>query len=149
MGRLEDKIKQYDCIAIDKNSFIYLMERNPIFFNVVRELFSSIESGTVYAVSSILLMTEVLTKPLRERDKVLVNRYMAFIGTFPNLELKEVNNKIAFKAAKLRAAYGLKTPDAIFIATAIQEKAKLFVTNDVRLQKVEGVETLLLNDYLD
>ena len=131
MGRLEDKIKQYDCIAIDTNSFIYLMERNPIFFNVVRELFSSIESGTVYAVSSILLMTEVLTKPLRERDKVLVNRYMAFIGTFPNLELKEVNNKIALKAAKLRAAYGLKTPDAIFIATAIQEKAKLFVTNDV------------------
>lgn len=48
MGRLEDKIKQYDCIAIDTNSFIYLMERNPIFFNVVRELFSSIESGTVY-----------------------------------------------------------------------------------------------------
>lgn len=38
--------------------------------------------------------------------------------------------------------------DALFVATAIEEKADAFVTNDIRLQKVEDIEMLVLDDFL-
>ncbi|WP_366556963.1 PIN domain-containing protein [Desulfosporosinus sp. BICA1-9] len=43
---------------------------------------------------------------------------------------REIDQNIALQAAKLRASYGFKTPDALFLATAIEEKAEAFITND-------------------
>ena len=149
MGRLEDEIKRFSRIAIDTNAFIYLMERHPKYFNVVRELFNAVEIGKVYAVSSVLLVTEVLTKPLKDGNKGLADRYLAFVSTFPNLGLREIDQNVALRAAKLRARYGFKTPDALFLATAMEEKAEAFITNDVRLQRIEDIEIVLLNDFVD
>lgn len=149
MGQLGESIKRFRRVSIDTNLFVYLMERNRDYFDSVKELFNAVESGKVFAVSSVLLMTEVLSKPLMDGDKGLADRYMAFIGTFPNLELREVDRRIAFRAAKLRAKYGLKTPDALFVATAIEEKAEAFVTNDIRLRKVDEIEILVLDDFFD
>jgi len=149
MGRLEDEIKHFSRIAIDTNAFIYLMERHPKYFDVVRELFNAVEIGKVYAVSSMLLVTEVLTKPLKDGNKGLADQYLAFVGTFPNLGLREIDQNVAIRAAKLRARYGFKTPDALFLATAMEEKAEAFITNDVRLQKMEDIEIMLLNDFVD
>ncbi len=149
MGRLEETIKQFSRIAIDTNSFIYLMERHPKYFKLVRELFNTVEVGKVYAVSSVLLITEVLTKPLKDGDKGLADRYLAFVSSFPNLGLREIDQKVAIQAAKLRARYGFKTPDALFLATAMEEKAEAFVTNDVQLTRVENIKIVLLNDFVE
>ncbi|SPF46275.1 PilT protein domain protein [Candidatus Desulfosporosinus infrequens] len=149
MGRLEDDIKRFSRIAIDTNAFIYLMERHPKYFTIVRELFNAVEIGKVYAVSSVLLITEILTKPLKDSNKGLADRYLAFISTFPNLGLREIDQNIALQAAKLRARYGFKTPDALFLATAMEEKAEAFITNDVRLQGIENIEIVLLNNFVE
>lgn len=149
MGRLEEHLKRSSRIAIDTNSLIYLMERHPKYFNIVHELFNTIESGKVYAISSVLLITEVLTKPIKDGNKGLADRYLAFVSTFPNLGLREIDQKVAFQAAKLRARYGFKTPDALFLATAIEEKAEAFITNDIRLQGVENIEIMLINDFVE
>src|SRR5665648_965326 len=101
MGRLEDEIKHFSRIAIDTNAFIYLMERHPKYFDVVRELFNAVEIGKVYAVSSMLLVTEVLTKPLKDGNKGLADQYLAFVGTFPNLGLREIDQNVAIRAANL------------------------------------------------
>ncbi|HZK86119.1 MAG TPA: PIN domain-containing protein, partial [Desulfosporosinus sp.] len=106
---------------------MYLMERHPKYFDVGRELFNDVEIGKVYAVSSMLLVTEVLTKPLKDGNKGLVDQYLAFVGTFPNLGLREIDQNVAIRAAKLRARYGFKTPDALFLATAMEEKAEAFI----------------------
>ncbi|MCD5406922.1 MAG: hypothetical protein LRZ99_04455 [Desulfotomaculum sp.] len=67
MARLEFILKKYDRIAIDTNSFIYLLEKNNEYFKMCREIFYSIEKGSYHGVTSILLLTEVLTKPLKVR----------------------------------------------------------------------------------
>ncbi len=55
---------------------------------------------------------------------------------------------IAQKAGLLRQLHnGLKTPDAIHVATAILAKADRFVTNDqviLKLKKVEGLTMISL-----
>lgn len=149
MGRLEADIKRYSRIAIDTNAFIYLMERHPKYFTIVRELFNAVEIGKVYAVSSALLITEVLTKPLKDGNKGLADQYLAFISTFPNLGLREIDQNVAHQAAKLRARYGFKTPDALFLATALEEKAEAFITNDVRLKGIENIEIVLINAFVE
>lgn len=48
----------------------------------------------------------------------------------------------------LRVNYNLKTPDAIHLATAIEHKADVFITNDKQLKKVKEIAILYLGDYL-
>ena len=55
---------------------------------------------------------------------------------------------IAEKAAELRAEYGIKTPAAIQFAIAMENNATLFVTNDMDLKRVRGIEVLVLKEYL-
>ena len=62
--------------------------------------------------------------------------------------LREINYNIAVKAAKIRAEYGLKTPDSIFIATAIYESAQVFITNDIKLKKVSEIDFIILDEFI-
>lgn len=70
------------------------------------------------------------------------------ISTFPNLTVRYVDNDVCSTAAELRAKYGFKTPDAIFVATAIEEGSEVFITNDIRLKNVDEIKCLIINDYL-
>ena len=56
------------------------------------------------------------------------------------------NIDIAHRAAEYRARYGLRTPDAIHVATAVQARAEVFLTNDRRLRRVEEIDVLLVED---
>ena len=49
-------------------------------------------------------------------------------------------------AAEVRARHGLRTPDAIMLATAVESGATLAITNDAAWRKVTGIEVLLLGD---
>jgi len=59
-----------------------------------------------------------------------------------------IDAALARRAIILRASYEIHVPDALQIAAAIEAGATLFVTNDRRLSKVEEIEILLLEDYL-
>jgi predicted nucleic acid-binding protein len=52
-------------------------------------------------------------------------------------------------ASDLRAKYGIKTPDAIQIATTIYGGSRSFITNDDLLKKVKEVKVLLLDDLVN
>lgn len=53
--------------------------------------------------------------------------------------LKEIDAAVIEKATELRAAVGLKTPDAIHAATAILGGVAAFWTSDTRLSKCPGL----------
>jgi len=50
----------------------------------------------------------------------------------------DINSETFQLAAKLRAQHGLKTPDALHLATAIQNECEQFWTNDDRLNTAAG-----------
>ncbi|MBU4227156.1 PIN domain-containing protein [bacterium] len=68
--------------------------------------------------------------------------------TFPNLQVKELNENIADIASGLRANYNINTPDAIQIATSLEAKADIFITNDATLKKISEIKVLLLSEML-
>ena len=55
---------------------------------------------------------------------------------------------LARRAVVLRAEYGLRVPDALQIAAALEARATAFVTNDQRLTKVKELSVFQFDDYL-
>jgi len=52
------------------------------------------------------------------------------------------------RKGKLRANYNINTPDAIQIATSLEVKADIFITNDANLKKISEIKVLLLSEML-
>lgn len=150
MNPLEIVLKQSSVVAADTMVFIYHVQDHPRYSSLTQKLFATWERGGVAGVTSVLTLLELLVRPLRVGDARAAADYRELLTTFPNLTLVPVNEEIAAKAADLRARYGLRTPDAIQIATAIWAGAGAFVTNDRDLSRVGGeVRVVVLDRVLE
>jgi predicted nucleic acid-binding protein len=115
-------------------------------------IFAALAEGKFTAVLSTISMTELLVKPFAEGKKEAVEACEVFLQGLPNSRWVPPRPEIAKEAARLRASYRLRTPDALLIATALVEGAKAFLTNDTDLKRVEAEEKLrilVLEEYLD
>jgi predicted nucleic acid-binding protein len=99
-------------------------------------------------VTSTITLAEILTKPLSDGNFELVEEIKFALKSFAALTIVPVDETLAEAAAIIRARYRLRLPDALQVAAAIQGGATLFVTNDDRFKKVGGIETAVLDDYL-
>ncbi|WP_027416775.1 type II toxin-antitoxin system VapC family toxin [Aneurinibacillus terranovensis] len=129
-------------IALDTNLFIYAFEQHPQYGETVKILLEKVEEGSFEAVASTITLTEILTKPIREGNDSLEKKYRLLFTHFPNLTIVSVNVSVAERAAYLRGKYGLKTPDALIVASAITSNADLFITNDQRLEQITEIRTI-------
>lgn len=87
---------------------------------------AAIESS-MSRIGSVVLLPEVLSKPLRTDDLRERNALVALLSTF---DLKPVDEEIADAAVTLGAKYRLRAPDAIHLATAVVWGAARFHTNN-------------------
>ena len=64
-----------------------------------------------------------------------------------NMEIVEVNQEIAKKAAQIRAEYkGFKAMDAIQLAVACLTKCDLFLTNDKQLRQFKEIKCITVDE---
>ena len=80
-------------------------------------------------VGSVLLLPEVMSKPLRDVDATAV-RTLGRLLT--KLDLRPVDRAIAELATVLAARYSLRAGDATHLATAVSLGAERFITNNRR-----------------
>lgn len=80
---------------------------------------------------SALTRLEVLARPMRERDDVLVQRYETFLNAHRRLAIDDA----VFDAALGWRGSWLKTPDALHVAVARHHGCTALWTNDDRLSK--------------
>ena len=93
-----------------------------------------------------MTLTEVLVQPLRTGSTALVQDYEKILLNSSGFELVVIDAGIARKAAELRAHYGLKTPDAMQVATCIEMKCEAFLTNDLGIKRVSELRVLVLDE---
>ena len=60
----------------------------------------------------------------------------------------DATRDVVERAAELRAKYRLKMMDALHVASAIVNRADLFLSNDDDLRRVTEIKVLLLKSYL-
>ena len=81
-------------------------------------------------VGSVLLLPEVLTKPMRADPESAET--MTLISLLSRLELRPFDEATGRLALALAVSYGLRAADAVHLASAIGAGAQRFVTNNRR-----------------
>lgn len=117
-------------VYLDSCIVIYLVEEHTVFLEQIRTAISA--AGDAQFCISALVELECLVVPLRLADTDLQAEYERF---FSKLVLLPILDEAYRTAARLRATYGLKTPDALHTAIAQYHGCTHLWTNDDRLSK--------------
>jgi predicted nucleic acid-binding protein len=148
LGALEKFLSRHERVGADTVVFIYHLEDHPRYARLTQRVFEAWEEGRNSGVTSVITLLELLVKPKREGKREVARDYLELLSTYPNLTIVEVDIGLADLAADLRAKYGLRTPDALQLAAALQAGAGGFITNDSRLKGVAELEVVLLDELL-
>jgi predicted nucleic acid-binding protein len=133
-------------IYLDACTIIYLVEASsPFHADIVNRLRQFQAEPDSRLLTSRLSCLECRVRPIRDNDQQLIRAYDRFFGA-DRLLIVEISAEVVLSATGLRARYGFKTPDAIHLASAIEEKADLFLTGDSSLTRCTEILVELLDN---
>lgn len=134
-------------VYVDANVLVYTVEAVPPYAPLLDPFWAAVAAGRLRAVGSELLAVEVLTKPRKVGDPALYDAYDAALAS-SDLHLLPITLPVLKRAAELRAAHNMKTPDAIHAATALVYDCGMFRTNDNGFRRVPGLRVQVLSEAL-
>lgn len=146
MEALASALAGHRLIALDTSVWIYHFEGSAEYGQAADSVLEAVAQGRTGAVASELVLLELLVAPLKKGSQDVADEIELALLHFPYLQLTPVTRAVLVRAADIRARYGLRTPDAIMLATAVESGATLAVTNDSAWRKVDEIEVLLLRD---
>jgi predicted nucleic acid-binding protein len=118
---------------VDSCLFIYWVEQaSPLSYAALRWLE---RNNHVSLCISPLVRLETLVKPMRLQQADIVNAYETLMAAQTWLP---IDDAIFVRALDLRVRFGLKTPDALHLATAQHHGCNEIWTNDNRLAVAAG-----------
>ena len=136
-------------IYLDTNLYIYVFEGIETYRTRMVELLSAIDSQNATVIASELLFTELLPRPVKNGRQDLVERYLELIRETPRINPVPVDRSVILRSVHLRADFGLRSIDALHLATALVHNCETFITNDQRLARVDLLRVLTLHDLDD
>ena len=145
---LDDAMDGVRKLAFDSAPIIYFIEAHPRYAAIVERVLRKVDVGAVAGLSSVLTLTEVLTRPVQLAQTELQKQYLDFLLHSRNFSIVSLDVQMSVQAAELRVRYGLRTPDALQLACAMQTGSQAFLTNDIKLRKVEELRVIVLDDVL-
>lgn len=146
---LDAALEHVDRLGVDSAPIIYFIEQHSRYIELLDAVFERIDSGVFVGVSSVITLTEVLTLPIKQGDTRLENSYVELLLHAANFTTAPIEPAIAIRAAALRARYGIRTPDAVQLACAIEHGCQAFLTNDRGLRSVSEIQVIVLEDLIE
>jgi predicted nucleic acid-binding protein len=116
-----------DCF--DADALIYATVPGHPLGRRVASLFAAAGTGVLAGAGSVLLLPEVLGKPLRDGA---AGEVRALAGLLARLDLLPVDRATAELATALAGRYRLRAADAAHLAAAVALGADRFITNNQR-----------------
>ncbi len=146
MAALGSALAGHRLVALDTSVWIYHFEGSAAYGQAADSVLEAAARGKIEAVASELVLLELLVAPLKRGAQDVADEIELALVHFPHLQLVPVTRAVLNRAAEIRARHGLRTPDAIMLATAFECGATLAVTNDYAWRKVEEIDVLLLQE---
>lgn len=139
----------YKKVFVNTAPFIYFIEKdsnNPQYYEKVKGFFSAGYDADKRFVTSVITMEEYFVFPYRTKTYSFIDMFHRLIET-TDMEIIEVDQEIAKKAAQIRAEYkGFKAMDAIQLAIACLTKCDLFLTNDKQLRQFKEIKCITVDE---
>ena len=146
MGTLSQALRGHK-VYLDVNVFIYALEGLEPWAGLLREAFTGLEKDEWQGVTSELSLAECLVRPFQLGREDLVQLYQMALSPRDGLQVAPVDGPSLILAARLRARHGLKLPDAMHAATAVQQGCTALLTNDAGFRRLPGITCLLLSEW--
>jgi predicted nucleic acid-binding protein len=115
--------------SFDADALIYAAVPGHLLGRRVAALFTTAGAGALAGAGSVLLLPEVLSKPLRDGATDEVRALAALLA---RLDLRPVDRATAELATALSSRYRLRAADATHLATAVSVGAGRFITSNQR-----------------
>lgn len=139
----------YKKVFVDTAPFIYFIEKdsnNPQYHDKVKKFFMNGYDGNKEFVTSVITMEEYFVFPYRNNNHSYIEMFDRLVST-TNMEIAEIHQEIAKKAAQIRAEYkGFKAMDALQLAVACFEGCDLFLTNDKQLRQFKEIKCITVDE---
>ena len=129
-------LRPYRRVALDTDVVVYALDNVLPYQELARHLLRLMERGFMVGTVSTVVVAEVLVKPLRERDELALEKAELFFRYAPNLIVRSFDRTIARRAALVRARSHLPVPDAIIVATALEERFDVLIGNDASMASI-------------
>lgn len=143
-----DFLKAYKKISFDTNVFIAVFAQEPLGAKVVPIIDAVGNKETHEIRTSVLAFSECSVRPYREANWNALDQ-VKLMFQMPNLTAYPIDEAIAEEAAKLRATYNVKMPDALITATAIVMGADVLLTNDHKFSTIKEIPVVRLDELQD
>lgn len=139
----------YNKVFLDTAPFIYFIEKdsnNPQYFDNMKQFFEEGYRENKEFLTSVSTMAEYFVFPYRNQKMSYIDSFHRLVDTL-DMEIAEVDQKIAKKAAQIRAQYkNFKAMDALQLATACVTGCDLFLTNDKQLKQFAEIKCVTVDD---
>lgn len=125
-----DKIES---VLLDASALIGVIVNDPE-FRCLKSLLAAVDRGEVRLVESTAILAEVLVRHADDtQEHTHARDTVRELLQSPETQLVDVSIAVARKAGDLRVKHGLKTWDAVHLATAIVAKVDVLIAQDRKL----------------
>jgi predicted nucleic acid-binding protein len=131
--RIGDVLRHVGRIGIDTSALIGYAEEVPGVVSVVAKMFERTRQGDLLIVCSTVLYAELLPGHPSTAQCLQAAQALDIRALAPSVA-------VAQRAAEYREWYGLRTPDALHLATAVLSGCTAFLTGDGDFSRAGGIE---------
>ncbi len=133
-------------IFLDTNIFLAILNQEEN-WELAERLLLDVHNGKYTGYTSVICVSEILSGFYAEGKSEKSEIFLTDIKAINNLTITDVDLIIAKDAAKMRAKYKIKLPDAMIAASCMIQKCKL-ITQDQNLKKVREIEVKSIRELL-
>jgi len=130
-------------VYCDSTILIYFLDSIGPFHEKAKAKLEKLHSVSARLVLSDLTRLECRVGPLKRNDAERLARFDAFFALSTVLKAG-LGADVFDKAAEIRAHQGIKTADSLHLAAAMSYGCDLFLTNDLALEKVQGIKVEIM-----
>ncbi|NJD78862.1 MAG: PIN domain-containing protein [Candidatus Methanoperedens sp.] len=131
-------------IFLDTNVFLTILneEKN---WQFAKKLLLDVNNGNHTGYTSVICISEILSGFYAEGESEKGEMFITDLKAISNIIIADVDLIIAKDAAKMRAKYKIKLPDAIIASSCKIHKCKL-ITQDEDFRKIREIEVKSIDE---
>lgn len=139
VAALRDVLARVGRVHVDASVLALHLAGNTRFTPLTRTVLELLADGRLSGCTSALSIYQLLVEAYRRGEAETAATAERYLTTIPGLDVIDVTPAIARQASQVRAQLGGSTERAVHIATALSERADLYLTQRSAFRRVAGM----------